>query len=297
MSTEPVLLKLALPKGRMQDSVVALLAEAGVKMRVGLRSYRPNISLPNLDTKILKPQNIIEMLHHGTRDFGIAGADWVAELGVDIVEVADLELDAVRIVAAAPKDYLDSAGKLPLPGGKFNGGKLRIVGEMKNLATKWIAARGIDAEFIRSYGTTEVFPPEDGDCIIDIVQSGDTLRANNLEIFDTLMHSTTRVYASKQAWADPARRARIEEFAMILKSVLDARKRVMLELNVSAAKLDAVVAILPSMGGPTVSHLHKDAGFAVKSAVHRKDVVGLIPKLKAAGASDIVTYAFSQIVP
>jgi ATP phosphoribosyltransferase len=296
MSTEPVLLKLALPKGRMQDSVVALLAEAGVKMRLGLRSYRPNISLPNLDTKILKPQNIIEMLQHGTRDFGIAGADWVAELGADIVEVADLELDAVRIVAAAPKEYLVD-GKLPLPGGKFRGGKLRIVGEMKNLAARWIQTHGIDAEFIRSYGTTEVFPPEDGDCIIDIVQSGDTLRANNLEICDTLMHSTTRVYSSKAAWADPAKRARIEEFAMILKSVLDARKRVMLELNVAAAQLDAVVAILPSMGVPTVAHLHHDAGFAVKSAVPRKDVVGLISKLKAAGAKDIVTYGFSQIIP
>lgn len=296
MSTEPVLLKLALPKGRMQDSVTALLAEAGVKVKLGLRSYRPSISIPAIDTKILKPQNIIEMLHHGTRDFGIAGADWVAELGADIVEVADLGLDEVRIVTAAPKDYLVD-GKLPLPGGKFRGGKLRIVGEMKNLAAKWIAANGIDAEFIRSYGTTEVFPPEDGDCIVDIVQSGDTLRANNLEIFDVIMHSTTRVYASKAAWADPAKRARIEEFTLILRSVLDARKRVMLELNVSKVDLNAVVAVLPSMGGPTVSHLHNDTGFAVKSAVPRKDVVALIPKLKAAGATDIVTYSLSQIVP
>lgn len=295
MSTEPVLLKFALPKGRMQESVTALLAEAGVKVKVGERSYRPTISIPAMDTKILKPQNIIEMLHHGTRDFGIAGADWVAELQADIVEVADLGLDAVRIVTAAPKQYLVD-GKLPLPGGKFQGGKLRIVGEMERLAKQWIEKNGIDAEFIRSYGTTEVFPPEDGDCIVDIVQSGDTLRANNLEIFDVLMHSTTRIYASKAAWADPAKRSRIEEFVVVLKSVLDARKRVMMELNVAAKNLEGVVALLPSMGAPTIANLHHGAGYAVKAAIPRDKVVPLLPKLKAAGANDIVTYSLSQIV-
>jgi ATP phosphoribosyltransferase len=281
-------LRLGLPKGRMQDGVFSLMAEAGIRVHMGSRSYRPTISLPDVDSKILKPQNIVEMLHVGSRDLGFAGADWVAELGVDIVELLDTELDPVRLVAAAPFDLLVDH-KLPAR-------HLTIASEYQRLTRDWIARLDLDATLIRTYGATEVFPPEDADCIVDNTATGSTLTANSLAIVDTLMRSSTRLYASHTAMADPARRARIEDFVLVLRAVLDARLRVMLELNVSAACLEAVIAVLPCMREPTISPLHKESGYAVKAAVPRDRLPSLVPQLKAAGGSDIVVTKISQIV-
>src|SRR6185436_737005 len=146
-------LKLALPKGRMQQGVLALLADAGIGVRVGERGYRPALSLPGVEAKVLKPQNIVEMLHVGSRDAGFAGADWVAELGADVVELLDTGLDPVRLVAAAPAALLES-GALPQR-------ELVVASEFERLSQRWIESRGIRAKFVRSYGATEVFPPED----------------------------------------------------------------------------------------------------------------------------------------
>jgi ATP phosphoribosyltransferase len=284
----PSTLRFALPKGRMQDGVFALMAEAGIHVHMGSRSYRPTINLPDVDTKILKPQNIVEMLHVGSRDLGFAGADWVAELGVEIVELLDTQLDPVRLVAAAPTELL-VAGALPAQ-------HLTIASEYQRLTRDWIAAKGLDATLIRTYGATEVFPPEDADCIVDNTATGSTLRANGLTIVDTLMTSSTRLYASQAAMQDPARRARIEDIVLVLRAVLDARQRVMLELNVSPEALEAVIAILPCMREPTIAPLHKNSGYAVKAAIPRSRLPSLIPELKAAGGTDIVVSKLSQIV-
>ncbi len=290
-------LHLAIPKGRMYDGVVAILAEAGVRLSASARGYRPTLSLPGVEAKILKPQNIIEMLHIGSRDIGFAGADWVAELRADVVEVLDTGLDRVRVVAAAPRQILQE-GRLPRR-------PLIVASEMERLTTEWIAARGLDARFVRSFGATEVFPPEDADCIVDIAASGATLAANGLDIVDELLASSTRMYAGPAALRDPAKRSAIDDIALLLSSVLEARKRVMLEVNVPADRLDAVVAILPCMRQPTISPLHGGEGdapgraraFAVKSAVPRETLPTLIPAIKAAGGTDLVISPIAQVVP
>lgn len=288
MQTEA--LRLALPKGRMYDEVVRLLQDAGVRLRVGDRAYRPQVSLQGFETKILKPQTIVEMLDRGSRDVGFAGADWVAEKQATLVEILDLKLDPVRIVAAAPRELLVN-GRLP------TGRRWVIASEYERLTHDWITRQGLDATFVRSYGATEVFPPEDADCIVDNTATGSTLRANGLEIFDDVMRSSTRLFANPRALDDPARRDRIEHLALLLRSVLDARSRVMLEINVGPDDLERLVSVLPCMREPTVATLHGGAGYAVKAAVPRELVPELIPRLKAHGGADIVVSALSQIVP
>ena len=285
----PSPLHLGLPKGRMLDGITTLLRDAGVALRSDARGYRPAVDLPDTETKLLKPQNVVEMLHAGTRDVGFAGADWAAELGTELVEVLDTALDPVRIVAAAPGALLVD-GALPQR-------PLVIASEYQRLTQQWVARAGIDARFVRSYGATEVFPPEDADLIVDNTATGATLRANGLVILDELMRSSTRLYASRQAWADPERRQRIEDLALLLRSVLEARSRVMVEVNVAADRLQALVDILPCLREPTVSRLHADGGFAVKAAVPRAGLSLLIPQVKAAGGTDIVVSAIAQLVP
>ena len=282
-------LHLAIPKGRMYEGVVRLLREAGIELRVGARAYRPVLSLAGFETKILKPQTIVDMLHHGSRDLGFAGADWVAEKNADLIEVLDLALDPVRLVAAAPRELLVN-GKLP------EGRRWTVASEYERLTKSWFDRAGLDAEFVRSHGATEVLPPEDADCIVDNTATGSTLEANGLEIFDTVMHSSTRLWANPVAWADPARRERIEHVAMLLRSVLDARSRVLLELNVGTADLERVIAVLPCMKFPTVSALHGGQGFAVKVAVFRKLVPELIPVILRLGGSDILVTEPHQII-
>jgi ATP phosphoribosyltransferase len=285
---DPSVLRLALPKGRMQDEVFRLLGDAGVRVRAGVRGYRPQVSLPGCEAKILKPQNIIEMLHAGSRDVGFAGADWVAELGAEVVELLDTGLDPVRLVAAAPSGLLDD-GRLPRR-------PLVVASEYERLTRRWIAARGLDAGFLRSYGATEVFPPEDADLIVDNTATGATLEANDLAIVDELMASTTRLFAHPAALADPVKRPVIDQLVLLVGSVLDARRRVMLEVNVTPEKLEALCAVLPCMREPTISPLHGGAGYAVKAAVPRGDLPRLIPQIKAQGGTDIVVTALAQIV-
>jgi len=290
---EQTVLHLALPKGRMQQGVFAILAEAGIEVSLSRRGYRPTVSLPNIETKILKPQNIVEMLQLGTRDIGFAGADWVAELQangpVGIVEVLDTGLDPVQVVAAAPKSLLIDGG---LPDKK-----LRVASEYQHLTKTWLEQQGITAEFVRSYGATEVFPPEDADFIVDNTATGATLRDNELEIIGEVMQSSTRMYASRQAFNDPKRRARIEDLKLLASAVLEGRRRVMIEVNVTAESLEKVIQTLPAMQQPTVASLYGDTGFAVRAAVLREQLPRLIPAVKAQGGRDLVVSNLDQIVP
>lgn len=288
-SRDPNLVRIALPKGRMYDEIVALLKGAGITIRNSSRGYRPSISLSNYDAKILKPRNVISMLVAGARDVGFAGADWLDEMGVELVEVLDTKLNPVRLVVAAPHQILVD-GELPKR-------HLVIASEYPNMAQRWIEAKGIDAEVLTTYGATEVFPPEDADLIIDNTATGSTLRANGLHIIDEIMKSSTRLYASKEAMENPAIKAQLDDLGLLLEAVLRARGRVMMDLNVAAGDLDAVLKVLPTMRQATISTLSNDGWHSVRSAVPRNELAEVIPKLKAAGACDIVTTSAEQLIP
>jgi ATP phosphoribosyltransferase len=282
-------IKLAIPKGRMYDGVSKLMGDAGIRIRTSSRDYRPTLSLPGFDVKILKPRAVIEMLDLGARDLGFAGEDWVREDNADLVELLDTGLDRVRLVAAVPErsdenELLNRVGAI-------------VASEYVNLTRRWIDAKGYSARLIRSYGATEVLPPEDADCIIDNTATGATLEANNLRIIDELMVSTTRLYASKSAMENPIKREQIERFTLLVRSVLEARVRVMLELNVSNENLAGVIEVLPCMRTPTVAPMHNDDGFAVKVAVPREQLTQVIPLIKQRGGTDIIVTNPAQIVP
>lgn len=280
--------RLALPKGRMQAGLTRLLDDAGIRLTSGSRNYRPRVSLDGFEAKLLKPQSIIEMLQSSSRDVGFAGADWVAELGADLVEVLDTGLDPVRLVAAAPSDFLVD-GRLP-------DRPMRVASEYTRLTQNWIRDRGLDASFVRSYGATEVFPPEDADCIVDNTATGSTLRANDLAIVDELMRSTTRMYASRAAMDDPARRQRIEDLALLLRGVLEARQRVLIEFNVDEDRLSALLDVVPCMREPTISRLAGN-GYAIRVAILRDVLPSLIPRIRSLGGTDILVSAPDLIVP
>ena len=281
-------IQIGLPKGRMQENVFKLLACAGICIKVPERGYRPQISLTGFDAKILKPQNIVEMLHAGSRDIGFTGADWVAELNADLVELLDLKLDEVTLVAAAPVELIKYGGL------NFKG--VVIASEYERLTKSWIKKKKLEARFVKSFGATEVFPPEDADCIIDITATGETLEINRLQVIESILNSSTRLYANPRALDNPHKRKRCEEFAMLLSSVLDARLRVMVELNVSDEYLQNVVNILPCMRQPTIAPLNGNTGFAVKAAVPKKQLPDIIPKIKLNGGTDIVVTSLNQII-
>lgn len=287
--TQNDLVHLALPKGRIQEGVITLLGESGIRVRTGARGYRPTLSIDGFETKLLKPQNIVEMLAAGSRDLGFAGADWVAEKDADLVELLDTGLDPVRIVAAAPTGLLD--------GGDLPRSPLVVASEYERLTRTWIKRRELEAEFVRTYGATEVFPPEDADVIVDNTATGATLVANGLEIVDELMRSSTRLYANPRALENPSKRSAIEDLTLCLGAVIEARGRAMVELNVGVSDLEKVIERLPCMREPTISGLFGNAGYAVRAAVPRAEIPRLIPDLKVCGATDIVVSRCEQIVP
>lgn len=282
-------IRFAIPKGRMFDGVTRLLSEAGVTLRSTSRDYRPTISLAGYDVKVLKPRAVIEMLDLGARDVGFAGADWVDEDGADLVELLDTGLDRVRLVAAVPSDA-DEDELLNRP-------EAVVASEYMNLTRRWIGGRGLKAKLIRSFGATEVLPPEDADCVVDNTATGATLEANGLRIIDELTVSTTRLYASRTAMDDQSKRPEIERLTLLVRSVLEARRRVMLELNVPRDKLDAVIEVLPCMRRPTVAPIYGDEGFAIKAAVPKESLTDVIPLIKQRGGSDIIVSQPGQIVP
>ena len=289
LATDQGLIHLAVPKGRIEAGVSSLLSDAGIDLRSGPRGYRPVTSVEGFEAKLLKPQNIVEMLAAGSRDIGFAGADWVVEQGAELIELLDTGLDPVRVVAAAPESLLVE-GELPRR-------HLVVASELERIASRWIEDRGLDATLVHSYGATEVFPPEDADVIVDISATGETLAANGLVVVDELMTSSTRLYASKNAVDSPSKKVAIEGLVLSLRSVLEARGRAMVELNVSPEDMEQVIAVLPSMREPTVATLHGAEGLAVKAAVPRSELPGLIPLLKTRGATDIVVSSLEQIVP
>ncbi|MCL2380348.1 MAG: ATP phosphoribosyltransferase [Treponema sp.] len=281
-------LRMLIPKGRIFDNVAKLFSEAGLPISLADRTYRPVIAADWLSAKIMKPQNVGELLELTSHDAGFTGVDWILESGADVEEILDLGFDKVKIVVAVPAASDEETMKRR---------KIVVATEYMRLAEKWLTAGSWQFRLLRAYGATEVFPPDDADMIIDNTSSGQTLRDNGLKIIATLLESSTRFVASKAAMADKQKRGRIEELAMLFKAVLDARERVMLEMNVPKAKFQEMAEGLPAMRSPTVAPLYGNEGYAVKIAVKKGEVSSLIPRLKKMGASDIVEYDLRKVVP
>lgn len=287
MTTQPIV-QIALPKGRMLAEICALLKESGCPAEINDRNYRVTMCGSGFAGKLLKPQSIVEMLAAGRRDVGFTGADWVAELDADLIELMDTGLNPVEVVVACPEAFLEE-GQLPRR-------PMVVASEYARLAKEWMRRSSIEGTFVRSWGATEVLPPDDADCIIDNTATGATLRANRLQIVEVLMRSSTRLYASRQAMENLDKRRQIESLVLVLKSVIEARQRVMVELNVQSEFLDSVLQVIPSMRQPTVAPLSTSNGVAVKSAVKRSDLFELLPKLKSVGATDLAVSRIDQIV-
>jgi len=279
-------LRILIPKGRIFDNVRRLFEEAGFPVTLTDRTYRPSLGVSWLDAKIMKPQNVSELLEIGSHDAGFTGIDWIKESGANARQVLDLGFDKVRIVAAVPEDY-DEA--------KLKSRKLVVATEYVNLAENWLKSSGFQYRILRTFGATEVFPPDDADMIIDNTSSGRTLKDNGLKIIGTLLESSTCFIASQMAMENDEKKSRIEELAMLFRAVLSGRDRVMLEMNIPKEQFESLAG-LPAMRSPTVASLYGDAGFAVKIAVNKNEVPEIIPKLKKLGALDIVEYDLRKVV-
>ena len=282
-------LRIALPKGRITDEVVRLLTASGLAVKSDGRSYRPLVSDPEVEAKFLKPQNIPRLVEIGAHDCGFTGHDWVVESGAGVVEVLDTGLDPVVLVAAAPEG---TAGRL-----LDLGRRIIVASEFEAISKRYMETRGRPYLFIRTFGATEVYPPEDADLILDLVATGGTLRENRLAVVDEVMRSSTRFVASRAALADPGKAARIDSLKTLLQAVLEARRRVLLEMNVPRDRLAAVVGVLPAMKSPTIQELYGGAGYAVKAAVPRDGLSGVILRLRQAGATDLLACALEKVIP
>ena len=284
---------LGLPKGSLQESTFALFKRAGFNVSCSSRSYYPSIDDEEIKCRPLRPQEMSRYVELGLLDAGICGYDWVYENGSDVVDVCELNYskatsNPVRWVLAVPNDskiktVKDLKGK-------------RISTEALGIVNRYLKANGVKANVEFSWGATEVKAPELVDAIVDLTETGSSLRANNLRIVDTILTSTTRLIANKKAWKDKAKRAKIEQLKMLLTAALDAQKRVLIKLNAPAKKLEKITAALPALHAPTVNKLNDADWYAVESVVEERQVRDLVPVLKAAGATGIIELPLNKII-
>ena len=286
-------LKILLAKGRIYESVYELLNDVGISIHLPERTYFPTTNQKDLAFQVVKPQITSFLLSENKADLGFSGKDWVYENGVEdkVEEIMDLGFDPVRIVAAIPETKdLEALLKNPVT----------IATEYQSLSKKWVESKKINGKIFRTWGTSEGFVQDTEDAmaqiLIDNTSTGSSLKANRLKIVDTLMESSTRMYASKEAMKNPQKKQKILELKMLFEAVLNARGRVMLEMNVEKDKFDSLVKGLPSMRSPTVSPLFGDNGYAVKIAVNKCEVPTLLPKLQSLGATDILEYELRKVV-
>jgi len=284
---------LGLPKGSLEESTKTLFAKAGWRITTSSRSYRPSIDDAELDGRFVRAQEVSRYVEHGFFDCGLTGYDWVQENESDVIEVCDLIYSRAstlksRWVLCVPEGSAvqkpeDLAGK-------------RVATELMNTVKRYFAAKNIDAKVEFSWGATEVKVPDLVDAIVDITETGSSLRANKLRIVDTLLETNTKLIANKDSWANPAKRAKIETIAMLLQGALEAESKVGLKMNLPESSLVAVTKELPALRNPTISRLNADGWVALETVIDEKVVRQIIPQLKQLGAEGIVEYPLNKVV-
>jgi ATP phosphoribosyltransferase len=290
------LLSLVLPKGSLERATLDLFDAADLTVRRSSdRDYHASIDDPRIErVRFLRPQEIPSYIEQGLFDFGITGRDWIAETGAEVASLGELQYskatsDPVRVVLAVPiASPWRSAADLPEG--------VRISTELPALTRRYLEAAGVKAVVIPSYGATEAKVPDIVDAIVDLTETGSSLRKNGLRILDTLLTSYTELVANHAAFTDPVKRAAMDDVALLLQGAIRARGNVLLKLNVPAAQLAAVTEILPAMSSPTITSLARGDMNAVEAVVPKRGVNTLIPALKTAGARDILEIPISKIV-
>ncbi len=286
-------LNLGLPKGSLEKPTLNLFDKAGWKISVSSRSYRPSFDDPELDGRFVRAQEISRFVENGFFDCGLTGHDWVVENESDVVEVSELVYSRAsnvtsKWVLAVPEDseiktIKDLQGK-------------RIATEVVNLTNAFLKQHGVEANIEFSWGATEVKVPEMVDAIVDLTETGNSIRANKLRIVDTILHTSTRLIANKESWENPVKRAKIERIALLLQAALEADKWVGLKLNTRTENKDKILSALPALRKPTISPLSEEGWVAIETIVEEKVVREIIPDLRDNGAEGIIEYPLNKVV-
>jgi ATP phosphoribosyltransferase len=291
-------LKLGIPKGSLQDSTIKWFAKAGYNITIGERSYQPKIDDEEIEAMLVRPQEMASpYIERGVLDAGLTGEDWIREKKADVVEVTALcyskqwTQPARWVLAVKRNSHIQSVKDLE--------GKI-ISTEVVEIAKSYLKENGVNAKVDFSYGATEVKVPYLADAIIEITETGNSLRAHDLRIVDTVMETTTKLIANKNSWKNKWKRNKLENLAMLLQGALDSESKVGLKMNIVEENLKALLEILPAMKAPTVSPLRGDScanWHAVDTVVDETEVRDLIPKLKQVGAEDIIEYPLNKVIP
>jgi len=286
-------LRLGLPKGSLQEATLTLLARAGLQVYVSPRSYFAATNDPEIECMLIRAQEMTRYVEHGALDAGMTGYDWVMESGLEVVTVSDLiyakqSRGKVRWVLAVPED-----SKVQRPE-DLQGAT--IATELVSVTTRYFQQRGINVKVEFSWGATEVKPPTLADAIVEVTETGSSLKANRLRIIETLLESNTQIIANKTAWTDATKRQKVENLALMLRGAMEAQGRVGLMLNVRVDDLQKVLAVLPALNSPTISTLSDEQWVAVNTIMEESLCWEVIPRLKAANATGIVEYPLNKVV-
>ncbi|MBI1928800.1 ATP phosphoribosyltransferase [Candidatus Poribacteria bacterium] len=288
------ILKLGIPKGSMQESTIALFKRAGYTITVNSRSYYPHVDDDEIEAMLLRPQEMALYIERGVLDVGLAGRDWVRECKADVLEIASLTyskqtIQPARWVMAVEEDS-------PIQSIADLGGKV-IFTELVETTKAYLADNGINATVKFSHGATEVKIPHLCDAIVEITETGSSLRANRLKIIDVVMESVTTVIANQESWQDDWKRKKIENLYLLLAGALMAEKKVGLKMNIAKENLQPLLAILPAMRNPTISSLSHEGWYAVETIIDEHIVRDLIPELRRVGAEGIIEYPLNKVIP
>jgi ATP phosphoribosyltransferase len=287
-------LKLGLPKGSLQESTLKLFRKAGYHVSISSRSYYPSFDDPEIEAMLIRAQEMAGYIESGILDCGLTGKDWILEQNASVHEVAELiyakeGLRPVKWVIAVPNDSKIKTVR------DLNG--KRIATELVGFTKRYLKSKGVKAEVDFSWGATEVKPPHLADAIVELTETGNSLRANNLRVIDTILESSTRFIANKKAWQDTWKRRKMENIVMLLRGALAAEEKVGLKMNVPARALKRVMSLLSALHSPTISTLSDQDWYALEVMINEKLVRELIPKLKMAGAAGIVEYPLNKVIP